>query len=294
LSYDYVTDDATDLLGEGDLDLISRLGGLLVSRPVDSSLSHKNALRRCVEHAGHWINNSGKPIEPDAEVTYAGLREKLRKIMASDYFTTTTQLKASVEMAAAAAAGNYAPFEVHVQAPVSVAVQGGGSDAQYEQKDEGTEKFEDHEVGDNQPTPPEEIQKEGVETEQPSETVSETVSVQTEEPKFHDGLLQEDVEHNHREADNREVEQQQQYNNSRRPYNNRGGRGGPGGGRRGGYPNGRGGRGSGRGGGGYQNGRNYDQPGNYYPRHYNNNRGRGSYNNNNNEGYAQAGVGVSS
>lgn len=50
LTYDYVTDDATDLLGERDLDSISLLGGLLMSRPVDSSLSHKNALLRCIEH----------------------------------------------------------------------------------------------------------------------------------------------------------------------------------------------------------------------------------------------------
>ena len=41
LTYDYITDDATDLLGERDL-----LGGLLMSRPIDSSLSHKNALSR--------------------------------------------------------------------------------------------------------------------------------------------------------------------------------------------------------------------------------------------------------
>lgn len=34
-----------------------------------------------------------------------GLREKLNKIMASDYFTTTPEIKAPVEVAAAA--GNY-------------------------------------------------------------------------------------------------------------------------------------------------------------------------------------------
>ena len=55
LTYDYVTDDATDLLGEKDLDSISALRGLLVSRPADLSFSHKNALHRCVEHAKLWL-----------------------------------------------------------------------------------------------------------------------------------------------------------------------------------------------------------------------------------------------
>ena len=69
LTYDYVTDDATDLLGEKDLDSISALRGLLVSRPADSSFSHKNALHRCVEHAKLWLAKSEQPIGPDADVT---------------------------------------------------------------------------------------------------------------------------------------------------------------------------------------------------------------------------------
>lgn len=69
LTYDYVTDDATDLLGEKDLDSISALRGLLVSRPADSSFSHKNALQRCVEHAKLWLAKSEHPIGPDADVT---------------------------------------------------------------------------------------------------------------------------------------------------------------------------------------------------------------------------------
>ena len=55
MTYDYVTDDATDLLGEEDLDSISTLRGLLISRPADSSFSHKNALHRCMEHAKLWL-----------------------------------------------------------------------------------------------------------------------------------------------------------------------------------------------------------------------------------------------
>ncbi|CAI9092745.1 OLC1v1028070C1 [Oldenlandia corymbosa var. corymbosa] len=113
LTYDYVTDDdAADLLGERDLDLISMLGGLLMSRPVNSSLSHKNALQSCVEHARLWLSNSDQLVGPASDITYAGLREKLNKIMASDYFTATPEMRAPVEVAAAA--GNYGSFQVPV------------------------------------------------------------------------------------------------------------------------------------------------------------------------------------
>lgn len=69
LTYDYVTDDATDLLGERDFDLISMLGGLVIARPAHSSLSHKNALGSCVDHARCWLSNSDQPIHPGAAVT---------------------------------------------------------------------------------------------------------------------------------------------------------------------------------------------------------------------------------
>ncbi|KAL5179046.1 Cytochrome P450 720B2 [Glycine soja] len=114
LTYDYVTDDTTDLLGEKDLDSISALRGLLVSRPADSSFSHKNVLHRCVEHAKLWLAKSEQPIRPDADVTYAALREKLNNIMSSEYFTTTPEMKAPVEVAVAAAGGNYVSFHVPV------------------------------------------------------------------------------------------------------------------------------------------------------------------------------------
>lgn len=107
LSYDYVTDDATDLLGDRDLDSISQLGSLMVSRPVDSRLPHRNALERCIEHAKLWIANSEEPIESNCNVSYASLREKLKKIMASDYLAITPEMKATVEVEVAAAAGNY-------------------------------------------------------------------------------------------------------------------------------------------------------------------------------------------
>ncbi|OMO86321.1 Calmodulin binding protein-like protein [Corchorus capsularis] len=82
LTYDKSTDDATDLLSDKDLDLISFMSGLLTSRPADSSFSHKDALHRCLHHAKLWLSNSDQPIDPTADVSYAGLRERLIKIMA--------------------------------------------------------------------------------------------------------------------------------------------------------------------------------------------------------------------
>ncbi|XP_057949189.1 uncharacterized protein LOC131144508 [Malania oleifera] len=264
LTYDYVTDDATDLLGERDLDMLSMLGGLLISRPVDSSLSHKNALQRCIEHAKLWLAKSDRPIESeDSSITYAGLRERLNKIMLSDYFITTPEMKAAVEVAAAAA-GNYASFQVPVHGsmePVDVPVQVEGSVEQYQQKDEDAANSD--ESGENTSSPVEEFQKDEVELETHTDA-----SVQPEQDK-----PELEVEQNQRDVESKE----QQYIPRRNYQNQRGGRGSGGGGsgRRGVYPNGRGGRGGGRGG-PYQNGRSqyYDQPGNYYPRNYYN-RGRG-------------------
>ncbi|XP_021908629.1 uncharacterized protein LOC110822746 [Carica papaya] len=265
LTYDYVTDDATDLLGERDLDMISSLSGLLISRPVDSSLSHKNALQRCVEHAMRWLSNSDEPIEPKTDVSYAGLREKLNKIMASDYFTTTPEMKAHVEVAAAAAAGSFGAFQVPMHAsivPVEVPVQVEGSSGQYQQTDDSS--FQD-EADDSQPSPPEEHQQDELETHNRTDVVSDSQEQFKAEQE-------DEVEQNQREIESKE----QQYIPRRSYQNQRGGRG-SGGGRRG-YSNGRGGRSGGRGGGAYQNGRNqyYEQPGNYYQRNYYNNRGRGS------------------
>lgn len=68
----------------------------------------------------------------------AGLREKLNKIMASDYFTTTPEIKAPVEVAAAA--GNYTfQVPVHVsmipQVSMPVSVEGSGAEfAEFQQQ----------------------------------------------------------------------------------------------------------------------------------------------------------------
>lgn len=64
LTYDYVTDDSTGFLREDDLDFISSLGVLMTSRPPNSTVSHKNALLGCFEHARLWLCNSEQPIQP--------------------------------------------------------------------------------------------------------------------------------------------------------------------------------------------------------------------------------------
>ncbi|XP_027097595.1 uncharacterized protein LOC113751183 [Coffea eugenioides] len=268
LTYDYVTDDdAADLLlGERDLDLISMLGGLLISRPVNSSLSHKNALQKCIEHAKLWLAKSDQLVEPASNVTYSGLREKLNKIMASDYFTTTPEMKAPVEVAAAA--GSYGSFQVPAHGSV-MPVQVEGSVVQYQQKEEETANAEEDESYDNQLSPAEEFHQ--GETENYSE-----LPVQNE-PTTH-------------QAQNlQEYEPKEQNYAPRRSYPNyRGGRTVGASGRRG-YANGRGGRGRG---GAYQNGRNqhYDQPGTYYPRNnYYRGRGGRGFNGNYNYHASQAG-----
>ncbi|PPR98217.1 hypothetical protein GOBAR_AA22450 [Gossypium barbadense] len=235
--------------------------------------------------------------------------------MALDYFTTTPEMKAPVEVVAAAAAGTYTTFQVPVQSvPISVPLQVEDSVGQYQQKmpyldvdrgyselplfviyapEEDAFNYQEPEIletSDNQFSVAEEHQKDDVEMENPVEDIAVQQG----------GKLSVDTDDNQRDVEPKE----QQYV-PRRPYHNQRGSRGTGGGRRG-YSNGRGGRGSGRGGGAYQNGRSqyYDQPGNnYYSRSYYNNRGRGgrggghAYNNHGSAvqgGHASADVGVAS
>ncbi|KVH97764.1 hypothetical protein Ccrd_000123 [Cynara cardunculus var. scolymus] len=244
LTYDYVTDDeAAVMLGERDLDLISMMGSLLISRPVDSSLSHQNALQRCIEHAKLWLAKSEQPIDSNSIVTYAALREKLAKIIGSDFFKITPEMKATADVAAEAA-GNYA-FQVPVQVE---------SVTHHEQKEDDAQDFQRNETYEDQSTPIEDSLKYEAEGQNSVETLVQVESVET-----HAGS-----------AD------KEQYVPRRSYQNQRGGGGGRGGGGRRGYGNGRGGRSGGRAG-PYQNGRNQynDQPGGYYPRNYQGGRGRG-------------------
>lgn len=288
LTYDYVTDDATDLLGERDFDLISKLGSLVIARPAHSGISHKNALSSCVDHARRWLSKSNQPIHPGDSVTYAGLRERLNKILASDYFTATPEMKAPVDVAAAA--GKYAPSQVPVQdltVPPPAVEEEGAYAGRYRDKDEEMENFQGQEtVVDH--TYIEDHPKDDGET--ALNEVTDDISTQQDQSN----KLQADGEDGGHDIE-------QQYMPRRAYQNQRGaGRGSSGGGRRG-YPNGRGGRG--RGGNNYQNGRNqYYDSGNYYPRNYHNTRGRGSggrfggatnvYNNHGMAGHGHVGAGV--
>ncbi|XP_051144584.1 uncharacterized protein LOC127260730 [Andrographis paniculata] len=255
LTYDYVTDDDTagEPLKERDLDLIAMLGSMLVSRPINSSLSHKNALQKCVEHAKLWLANAEHPVESNSNLTYADLREKLNKIMASEYFTTAPEIKAPVEVAAAA--GNFTSFHVPMHGSVIPAINEGasveGSAEGYQNEEAQSPSSHSNEVYDDESGQIEELHQGCKEIENPSEIQAlETPDTQADQ-------------------NTRDMDLKEQHTHWK-PYQNY--RGGRGGGRRG-YSNGRGGRG---GRGGYQNGRNqyYDQPGGYHPRN-NYYRGRG-------------------
>ncbi|KAK9074675.1 hypothetical protein SSX86_007273 [Deinandra increscens subsp. villosa] len=268
LTYDYVTDDdAAVMLGESDLDLISMMSSLLISRPVDSSFSHQNALQRCIEHAKLWLDKSEQPIDSNCTVTYAALREKLTKIIGSDYYKITPEMKAT-DVVAAEAAGNYA-FQVPVQVESSVTSH---------------EQMEDH-ATDSQRNEDHENQYNSVED-----------SPKQDEPEAENSIETKEVEQVETNAAGTEYKEQYV---PRRSYNQRGGgRGSGNGGRSGGrgYGSGRGGRSGGRGG-FYQNGRNQyqEQPGNYYPsnqRNYYGGRGRGGRGSNGGYNHHASGVEV--
>ncbi|XP_042025197.1 uncharacterized protein LOC121772243 [Salvia splendens] len=266
LTYDYVTDDdaAGDPLKELDLDVIAAVGGLLISRPVNSSLSHKDSLEKCAEHAKLWLTNADQPIEAGSNITYAGLREKLNKIMASEYFTTTPEIKAPVDVAAAAA-GNYTfqvlPVHGSVIPPASMHVPVESSGTEFQQEEEQSPNSPDNEIYGDEAAGRVELHQGGLDVQNQSEDQAETEH----------GIPDSDAYQDLTDADMKE-----QHHTPRKPYQNyRGGRGGNG--RRGGYSNGRGGRGGNRGG--------YDQPGGYQPRNNYNYRGRGGRGMGGNFGY---------
>ncbi|MCL7030302.1 hypothetical protein MKW94_000588 [Papaver nudicaule] len=261
ITYDYVTDDATDLLAERDLDSIVELGSLVISRPTHSGVSHEKAFNNCIQHAKRWIMNSDEPIEPGSDVTYAGLRKRLNKIKASDYYTIAPEMKAPVEVAAAAE--KFVPCQIPVES--FDPSESENAFQHYQQQDEETTNFQGQETGADQSSPVEVHHEEESEMSNPA-----GVALVQQQDRI---KLDAEAE----EQSQRDVESNEETTNQRKSYPNH--RGGGYGGRRGGYPNGRGGRPSrGGGGGGYQNGRGqyYEQPGNYYPRNYNTRGGRGS------------------
>ncbi|XP_056855460.1 uncharacterized protein LOC130504873 [Raphanus sativus] len=254
LVYDTVTDESTeDLLCDKDLDLISKLWGMMVSRPADSGLSHEKALERCVEHAKLWLANSDQKIASNCDVSYAALREKVKKIMGSNYFTITPEMVvAPVE--AAAEAGHFGSFQVA---------------ADNEQKEDVSNFKVQESVGNDQY---EQQKDESVVTE------GEVVQGQQEQgyTQVEGGRSKRDYQQQQQYVPRGSHQNQRGHRGARRGHSNapRGGRGG------GGYSNGR-----------FESYDNAG--GNGYQRSYYNNRGRGrgggggggnghSYNNNNN------------
>jgi hypothetical protein len=287
ITYDYVTDDAADLLVEADLDAVSTLASLAASRPAAAvGVSHRDALQACAHHARLWLRRADEPIHPDSTVTYAGVRAKLERIMSSDYYTARTEIRATEDLAASV--GSYGPgggqaqesMVVSPQAPEVVeenlVVEG--------HKDEKEESQATEIYTDNQAPA---VDAQHVDDDALVNPPDEVPSAEAEQERF--------------EADLEDQEQKDQQFVQRRSYQNQ--RGGGRGGRRG-YPNGRvgrGGRGSGyqngRGGGGYQNGRGggggyYYDSGYYQPRNYNNNRGRGGRSGGGNSYYNNHGGGA--
>ncbi|XP_037460276.1 uncharacterized protein LOC119331208 isoform X2 [Triticum dicoccoides] len=88
ITHGYVWDDTVDLLVENDLDAVSAVAALAAARPSSADgVSHHDALQACAHHARLWLTRADAPIHPGSSVTYAAVRSKLDRIMASDYYT---------------------------------------------------------------------------------------------------------------------------------------------------------------------------------------------------------------
>ncbi|CAK9883321.1 unnamed protein product [Sphagnum jensenii] len=155
LSYDFVTDDATTPLIEGDLDMLSFFGSMLTSRPPNVTLSHRDALQRCIEHAHNWLLSLDRDIHSDAQISYLHLRERLNRILSSEYFTMTPELQtvsqqtAAAAAAAATAAGQYLTSKEldHNDGPAAYYAQ------PEQHQPAGTQMYEYRMVGTNRAVP---------------------------------------------------------------------------------------------------------------------------------------------
>ncbi|KAL5211111.1 hypothetical protein ABZP36_006734 [Zizania latifolia] len=281
ITYDYVTDDAADLLAESDLDKVSALAALAASRPAAAvGVSHRDALQTCIHHVRLWLRRADEPIHPGSSITYAGVRAKLDRIMASDYYTAQPEMGATVDLSAAVGSygtGGLQAQENMVVSPEAPAVEEGLT-AEGHKHDEKEVSQATEFYSDDQPNV---VDVKNVDDEALVNPPEEFSSAEVEQEKF-EADADEQYQGN--------ADQNDQQFTTRRPYQNQRGGGGRGGGRRG-YPSGgRGGRGGrGMGGGGYQNGRGsgggyqngrgggggyYYDSGYYQPRGYSN-RGRG-------------------
>ncbi|KAG0464915.1 hypothetical protein HPP92_019079 [Vanilla planifolia] len=257
LTYDYVTDDATELLGGEDLDMISALGGMVTSRPLYSGISHSSALQGCLQHAKLWLQGAHEPIVSGSALTYAALREKLKRLWLQITFTTTPEMKAPLDVAAAVE-----KYNASCQLQVSESSEEQIPDTQIDAEDDN-EGLQAADVSPDQSDSGYYLQKDDTDELNPT-----SGDAQTEQQIIEaDGEEYNQIDH----------EQKDHPHVPRRSNQNpRGGRGG-GGGRRG-YSGirGRNGRGGGGGGGGgYSNGRNQYYDTGYHPRNYYIGRGRG-------------------
>ncbi|MCO5614206.1 hypothetical protein L7F22_068486 [Adiantum nelumboides] len=113
VSYDRVTEeDASSPLEESDLNDLSLLGSLVMSRPSNATLSHRDALQQCTRHALLWLGNSDAPIKEGFRVTYSHLRERLSRILSSEYYTMIPELQTIGQQTVAGGAsgsGQYPP-----------------------------------------------------------------------------------------------------------------------------------------------------------------------------------------
>lgn len=285
LTYDYVDDDDKELLAEEDLDLISRVGSLMISKDVCSKVSHKMAVEECVKRAKLWVEKSDIQISPDSNITYAALREKLNKITSLDYFTMTPEMKAPVDVAAAVYNTNATAFTETENGQAQDVQTDGSSELnnhEEEEEEEEQEEVKPAEASYDQSSPTESENHQQQQQEEEEESVeqqspTENNNSDEKEVKPIDTSTTNTTEHSQSKYEQKE---KHQYIPRRGGYQNqrgggRGGRGYPNNGRGGGRRGGRGGNNSG----GYQNGpgqpQHYYNDSGYYPRNHYNTRGRG-------------------
>lgn len=226
ITYDYVTDDAAELLAESDLDAVATVAALAAARPSKAvGVTHRDALQACAHHARLWLSRADEPISADSSVTYAAVRAKLDRIMASDYYTAQTEMSDMAVAVGSYGAGGVQPQESITVSPEAPAVEEIAAEGHKDEKEDPqeTEIYNDQSnAADGQ----------NVDGEAPVNPPEEYPSAEAEQEKFEDGDYQEQ----------RNVEpKDQQFQTPRRSYQNQRG-GGRGTGRRG-YSNGRGGRG---------------------------------------------------
>ncbi|KAG6550324.1 hypothetical protein Mapa_008287 [Marchantia paleacea] len=312
LSYDFVTDDATTPLVEGDLDSLSIFGSLLTTRSPNVTLSHKEALEKCVEHAKAYMAGSDVPVG-ELGIPYSRLRERLNRILSSEYFTMTPELQTVSQQTAAAAAtaaGQYvtkAPVLVPQVVTSIIAEEDDGAVGYYQDVAVNTQYFQPRAefipavpmvIANGIPlatsplvqltnTPPFVPETMGAVADTPQfgshEEANQASSVQ-ENTSEHEHVQQVNVQpslqgqqhhnHGHQQGGPRGGGYQNNMRGRQGGYGGQGGRGGRGGG----FPSGRGGR-SGRGPpGGYQNGGRggqFFEQGGFYPRQHYGGGGRG-------------------